>query len=68
MTPYQLRFEVFKQAYEMLNDQFSIEYDTVRVWNDDPDNVVKLDYPSFPTLEDVLDQAESINNFVSERQ
>jgi hypothetical protein len=65
MTPYQLRFEVFKQAYAMLNDQFSIEYDTARVWNDNPLNTVKMDYPEFPTLSDVLNQAEAINNFVS---
>jgi hypothetical protein len=66
MTPYQLRFEVFKQAYNMLNDQFSIEYDTARVWNDNPLNTVRMDYPTFPTLEQVLNQAEAINNFVSE--
>ena len=65
MTPYELRFQVFKQAYNMLNDQFSIEYDTARVWNDDPLNTVKMDYPKFPTLGQVLNQAESINNFVS---
>lgn len=65
MTPYQLRFEVFKQAYTMLNDQFSIEYDTARVWNDNTSNTVKMEYPEFPTLLDVLNQAEAINNFVS---
>lgn len=65
MTPYQLRFEVFKQAYAMLNDQFSIEYDTTRVWNDNSANTEKMKYPKFPTLSDVLNQAEAINNFVS---
>ena len=65
MTPYQLRFEVFKQAYNMMNDKFSIEYDTARVWNDNSSNTVKMDYPEFPTLSEVLNQAESINNFVS---
>jgi len=68
MTPYELRFEIFKQAYNMLNDQFSIEYDTARCWNEDVNNMVKMDYPNFPKLGDVLHQAEVINNFVSERQ
>lgn len=68
MTPYELRFEIFKQAYNMLNDQFSIEYDTARCWNEDINNNVKMDYPSFPKLSEVLNQAEAINNFVSERQ
>lgn len=64
-TPYELRFEIFKQAYNMLNDQFSVEHDTARCWNEDSNNTVKMDYPNFPTLSDVLIQAETINNFVS---
>ena len=68
MTPYELRFEIFKQAYNMLNDEFSIEYETARCWNEDIKNTVKVDYPSFPKLSEVLNQAEVINNFVSERQ
>jgi hypothetical protein len=67
MTPYQLRFEVFKQAYNMMNDKFSIEYDTARYWNTNSANTVKMDYPEFPTLEDVLKQAETINDFVSSK-
>lgn len=65
MTPYQLRFEIFKQAYNMLNDKFSVEYDIARCWNEDSKNAVKIDYPEFPTLNQVLEQAELINNFVS---
>jgi len=65
-TPYELRFEIFKQAYNMLNDKFSIEYDTIRCWNDDKNNKVKMDYPEFPSLNQVLEQAEIINSFISE--
>ena len=64
MTPYELRFEVFKQAYNMLNDQFNVEYDTAREWNEKV-NRIDLEYPQFPTLSQVLEQAETINNFVS---
>lgn len=67
MTPYELRFEIFKQAYNMLNDQFSIEYDTARCWNEGSKNTVKMDYPDFPTLSNVLHQAEIINDFVSSK-
>lgn len=66
MTPYELRFEIFKQSYNMLQDQFSVEYDTARCWNEDSKNTVKMDYPDYPTLGDVLDRADIINNFVSE--
>jgi len=67
MTPYELRFEIFKQAYNMLNDQFSIEMDTARYWNKNSTNTVKMDYPEFPTLNEVLKQAEIINDFVSSK-
>ena len=67
MTPYELRFEVFKQAYAMMHDQFSIEYDTARVWNDNSENTVKIDYPEFPTLDKVLEQAQILNDFVSSK-
>ena len=67
MTPYQLRFEVFKQAYNMMNDQFSIECDTARCWNEDKRNQVQMEYPEFPTLDKVLEQAQIINDFVSSK-
>jgi hypothetical protein len=67
MTPYELRFEIFKQAYNMLNDQFSVEHDTARFWNEDSNNIVKMDYPNFPSLKQVLEQAEIINSFVSSK-
>jgi hypothetical protein len=66
MTPYELRFEIFKQAYNMLNDQFSVEYDTIHAWNEDIRNTVKMDYPAFPSLGEVLERADIINIFVSE--
>lgn len=65
-TPYELRFEIFKQAYNMLNDQFVVEHDTARCWNEEPRNTVKMDFPEFPSLGKVLEQADIINDFVSE--
>ena len=63
-TPYELRFEIFKQAYNMLQDEFCFVADTAREWNQG--NAVKMDIPEFPTLQEVLKQAEVINNFVSD--
>jgi hypothetical protein len=65
-TPYELRFEIFKQAYSMLNDNFSVNYDFVRDWNENSMNTVKMDIPEYPTLDEVLQQAQVINDFVSE--
>jgi len=67
MTPYELRFEVFKQAYNMMSDQFSIEYDTAVRWNEVEKNQVPMEYPEFPTLDKVLEQAQIINDFVSSK-
>ena len=67
MTPYELRFEIFKQAYNMLNDQFSIEYDTVVNCNRNSINKVKMDLPEYPSLNQVLERAEIINSFVSSK-
>ena len=51
----------------MLNDQFSVEYDTARCWNENSKNTVKMEYPDFPSLNQVLEQSEIINNFVSSK-
>jgi len=58
MTPYELRFEIFKQAYNMLHDEYCMKYEISS----------KSQFPEFPSLSLVLEQAEIINSFVSERQ
>lgn len=64
-TPYELRFEIFKQAYNMLNDEFCNKFDVAREWNE---KVGKLEIPlpDFPSLGEVLERADIINSFVSE--
>jgi hypothetical protein len=63
-TPYQLRFEIFKQSFNMLQYEFDhfVNLANQRVALDMND----FDYPEPPTLDQVLKQAEIINNFVSE--
>ena len=64
-TPYQLRFEIFKQSYSMLQDEFvhlvNLADQRVALDMNEID-----DYPEPPTLKQVLAQAEIINAFVSE--
>jgi hypothetical protein len=63
-TPYELRFEIFKQAYNMLSDNYHVEFAKAECSNDGklPE---RFDL-KYPTLEDVLNQAQVINDFVSE--
>ncbi len=63
-TPYELRFEIFKQAYNMLTDNFATKIE-VYFRNDEtvPSNLID----EYPTLSDVLAQAETINDFVSSK-
>jgi hypothetical protein len=66
MTPYELRFEIFKQAYHMLSDEFCNKFDVAREWNEKVGKL-ELELPEFPSLNQVLKQAEIINDFVSSK-
>ncbi len=66
MTPYELRFEIFKQAYHMLSDEFCNKHDVAREWNERVGKL-ELELPEFPSLNQVLQQAEIINDFVSSK-
>ena len=62
-TPYELRFEIFKQAYNMLQDNFATKFEVV----EKSGNKLPVDFAdSYPTITDVINQANIINNFVSE--
>ena len=62
-TPYELRFEIFKQAYNMLQDSFATEFEVV----EKSGGKLPADFASgYPTINDVIKHANIINNFVSE--
>ena len=66
MTPYELRFEIFKQAYNMLSDNYAMKFEVAQRQN--PDNLISADFAEkYPSLDDVLKQAELINDFVSSK-
>ena len=65
MTPYELRFQIFKQAYAHANDEYQVKYCAISMWNEN--NSVKKNYPNFPSYEYIEQLAEKINNFVSSK-
>jgi len=67
MTPYELRFEIFKQAYNFATDQFAAEMEQALKYNEDiTDYHNKIDYPNYPSYREVEQIAERINTFISE--
>jgi hypothetical protein len=67
MTPYELRFEIFKQARELAESQFSADMELAQRWNHDSINSVRMDYPEFPSYQKIEELAEKINSFVSSK-
>ncbi len=66
MTPFELRFEIFKQAYNMLQDDYNMKFEVEQRQN--PDGLISADFAEkYPSLDKVLKQAEIINDFVSSK-
>ena len=65
MTPYELRFEIFKQAQSLADQEFHAAFTVADQWNQI--NSVKMDYPEFPSYEYIESLADKINNFVSSK-
>jgi len=65
MTPYELRFEIFKLANGLAQDEYQCKFSLVEQWNNE--NSVKMDYPEFPTYTEIEKLADKINSFVSSK-
>jgi hypothetical protein len=66
MTPYELRFAIFKQSYAMLQDDYNMKFEVAQ--RQTTDGLVSTDFAEkYPTLNQVLKQAEIINDFVSSK-
>jgi hypothetical protein len=64
MSPYELRFEIFKQAQNLASDQYHTRWSYVdRKKELDP--TFPDDYPTYPSFEYIQRIAEDINTFVS---
>ena len=67
MTPYELRFEIFKQAQNLADQEFHVKYGTADRWNDEVDKNggIRVEYPEYPMFHYIETLAERINDFVS---
>ena len=68
-TPFELRFEIFQKASEMLEFEFNMKreelmmrYDWEQAAGKDP---AVPQFPKFPSFSEIADYAALINNFVS---
>ena len=64
MTPYELRFEIFKQANGLAQDEYHTAFARAEMLSKNNQNV-KL--PDFPTYEQIEALANKINTFVSSK-
>jgi hypothetical protein len=65
MTPYELRFEIFKQAQRLADQEFHVTWQSV----DRKNELYKdsIEYPTYPSYEQIEKLAEKINVFVSSK-
>ena len=64
MTPYELRFEIFKQAQCLADQEFHTSWQSVESKRE-TDN--SINYPVYPSYEEIEKLAHKINNFVSSK-
>lgn len=65
MTPYELRFEIFKHATKIATDSYYATRETKEMNAEKVDNKKPLDYDDFPSYDEIEKIAEKINRFVS---
>jgi hypothetical protein len=64
MTPYELRFKIFKQAQNLADSEYHTRWTHIdRQHEHDPSYLE--DYPKYPSYEYIEKLAEKINAFVS---
>lgn len=65
MTPYELRFEIFKQAQALADQEFHVTWQSV----DRKNEMYKdsIEYPAYPSYEQIEALADKINDFVSSK-
>ena len=65
MTPYELRFEIFKQAQNLAYQEFHTVWKSIDRKNESDGTSLK--YPTYPSYEQIEKLAEKINAFVSSK-
>ena len=64
MTPYELRFEIFKQAQNLADQEFHVTWQSTDRKREKDDSI---EYPTYPSYEQIEKLAEKINAFVSSK-
>jgi hypothetical protein len=66
MTPYELRFEIFKQAQALSDNQYHTKLECILREKENNPNL-EINYPEYPSYEYIEQLAEKINEFVSKK-
>ena len=68
-TPFELRFEIFKQAMQLKEVEYFQHRDNAMVkydWEkDNGQNPSEPDFPKYPSFSEIAEYASRINDFVS---
>ena len=64
MTPFELRFNIFNSAKDLLETQYKANMANWEAMNKISKEVTEL-APKYPTLDEIIDKAIEINRFVS---
>ena len=69
-NPYELRFEIFHTAQQRAEQKYNDKLEDYRINQSllaDGKNTLSVDRPSYPTLEEVFDEAKLIKEFVENK-
>jgi hypothetical protein len=64
-SPYELRFQIFETARATLTDEYWADVNRREVLMTTGGVDTIPEYPEFPTMQEVMDRAKTINGFVS---
>ena len=64
-TPYELRYQIFETSRATLTDEYWAEVNRREVLMQTGGVDTIPEYPEFPTMQEVMDRAKTINEFVS---
>ena len=65
MSPFELRFNIFNTAKEILEAQYQANLETWKTLDKTSKEITEL-MPKFPTIHEIIDKSLEINKFVSE--
>jgi len=64
-NPYELRFQIFETARNVLVDEYWAQVNRREVLIETGGVDTIPEFPTYPTMQDVMDRAQTINEFVS---